>query len=75
MIDDFWGAVKKDPSVEEAEAALEACENPNFESDFVASCREQFEEKGYLTPRQIEALQNIVENGPEFSGGTWGGQW
>jgi hypothetical protein len=30
--------------------------------DFIQSCREQFERKGYLTDRQVEALYEVDAN-------------
>jgi len=43
------------------EARCEGAER--FDSTFVESLQEQFEEKGYLTEKQFAALQNIMERG------------
>lgn len=36
-------------------------EHPHFETDFIESLKEQFENKGDLSDKQIVALQNIAE--------------
>ena len=35
--------------------------NKNFDPEFIESLQPQFEERGYLTEKQIEALDGIIE--------------
>jgi DNA polymerase-3 subunit epsilon len=56
----------KDESAEIARSLIEsiydfANEQPDFDTDFVDSLSSQLDERGYLTDRQIAALNNIVE--------------
>jgi hypothetical protein len=35
-------------------------ENPDFDTEFIESLQEQYEEKGWLSEKQEEALDNII---------------
>jgi hypothetical protein len=60
--------VKPEPTKEMLEA-IEAAEKINPDFEFVVSCREFLEERGYLTTKQMEALGRVQPERPYIDRG------
>lgn len=55
--------MKSELTAKETKSLLQSAEDAFPDSDFVFSVWEWFEDHGFITEAQEEALNNIVENG------------